>query len=194
MRHAPCALQELRMRLFIAIDLPSNLKEKLEQTINAFKKCNLDAKWVDAKNIHMTLKFLGEVNEEKLDEIKKIMREAAAQYKSLEANLTDFGFFPDENYVRVFFVATDKEEILKNVADNLEKKLEKIGFPKEGRFKTHITLARVRTKKNIDRLKKEIKCVELKEKFSVSEITLFKSTLTASGPIYEAIFKASLAT
>ncbi|MDP2923662.1 MAG: RNA 2',3'-cyclic phosphodiesterase [Candidatus Omnitrophota bacterium] len=182
------------MRLFIAISLPLTLKEKLEQTIKVFQKCELDARWVEPKNIHMTLKFLGEVCEEKLEEIKKNIQEVAAQYKSLEANLTDFSFFPNENYVRVFFVATDKEEILKNIADNLEKKLEKIGFPKEGRFKTHITLARVRTKKNIDRLKKEIKCVELKEKFSVSEITLFKSTLTASGPIYEAIFKASLAT
>jgi 2'-5' RNA ligase len=107
-------------------------------------------------------------------------------------NLTKFGFFPNENYIRIVFIATDKEEILKKVAFELEEGLEKLGFPKEGRFSSHLTLARLRSKKNLDCLKKEIKNIAIREKFVVSEITLFKSTLKPTGPVYEKIFSAQL--
>jgi len=180
------------MRLFIAIDIPEDLKEKLARVRAKLKECGLDAKWVNASNIHMTLKFLGEAPEEKLDEIKSIVNATAGNFGKLELNVGDFGFFPNETSPRVFFISTDKEEILKNISLQLEDRLESLGFPKEGRFKSHLTIARFRTKKNIDCLKNEIKGMAIEAKFAVCEIILFKSLLTPAGPVYEKIFCAPL--
>ncbi len=180
------------MRLFIAIDIPEDLKEKLSRVVTRLKKCGLDAKWVNASNIHMTLKFLGETQEEDLDKIKSIVGDTSGLFTKLELSTGGFGFFPNEKSPRVFFISTDKEEILKNISLQLEDKLEGLGFPKEGRFKSHLTIARFRTKKNIDCIKNGIKDMTVEAKFAVSEIILFKSTLTPAGPVYEKIFCAPL--
>jgi 2'-5' RNA ligase len=180
------------MRTFIAIDLPSYIKEKIYNITEIFKGCNLNAKWVEKDNFHMTLKFLGEIEEKKLEGIKKIIEIVANKFHNFEINLKEFGFFPNEKNPRVFFLSTDKEEALKTIATNLEEELENIGFPKENRFKSHITLARFKSRKNLDCLKRKIKEVAIQEKFTINGITLFKSTLTKYGPIYEEIFKKSL--
>jgi 2'-5' RNA ligase len=180
------------MRLFIAIDLPSSVKEKIAQLIKTLKKLDLEAKWVETANLHLSLKFLGEVEEKNTEEIKRIVADVAVNASQFEINLYSFGFFPNEKYPRVFFVATDKEDVLRNIAVHLEDRLAMIGFPKENRFKSHITLARFKGIKNIDLLKAEMKNIAIEEKSSVEEIALFKSTLTKTGPIYEKIFKVSL--
>ena len=180
------------MRLFIAIDIPEDLKEKLSRVVTRLKKFNLDAKWVNSANIHMTLKFLGEVAEEQLDKIKNIISVTAGNFGRLELSTGKFGFFPNETSPRVFFISTDKEEILKNISFQLEDQLESLGFPKEGRFKSHLTIARFRTKRNIDCLKNEMKGMTIEAKFAVTEIILFKSTLKPTGPVYEKIFYAPL--
>lgn len=180
------------MRLFIAIDIPEDLKEKLSCIVTRLKKCDLDAKWVNTSNIHMTLKFLGETREEDLDKIKNRMSNACQLFTKLELSCGNFGFFPDEKSPRVFFVSTDKEEILRNISLELENKLEGLGFPKEGRFKAHLTIARLRSKKNIDCLKNEIKNIPIEAKFAVSEIILFKSLLKPTGPVYEKVFCSAL--
>jgi len=180
------------MRLFIAIDIPEDLKEKLSRVVIRFKKCDLDAKWVNTSSIHMTLKFLGEASEEQLDKIKNTISTTAGNFSKLELNVGGFGFFPNETSPRVFFISTDNEEILRNISLQLEDKLEVLGFAKEGRFKSHLTLARFRSKKNIDCLMNEIKNISVEEKFAVSEIILFKSLLKPAGPIYEKLFSAAL--
>lgn len=180
------------MRMFIAIELPSQIQESLAKIEIILKKCGIDAKWVEPDNIHLTLKFLGEVEEERIEGIKRILQETANLFNSFTVRFKDFGFFPDERRPRVFFVSTDNEETLKDIAQKIEERLEKIGFPKEDRFKSHLTLARLKGLKNIGCLKGEIKNISLNETFPVKEITFFKSTLTKTCPIYEALFKALL--
>jgi len=182
----------LIMRLFIAIDLPDHTKQELASLINTFKKYNLDAKWVKDTNLHLSLKFLGEVNEGAIANIEKIIIRTAGQHKSLEVTIRNFGFFPNEQFPRVFFVATDEEEALKRIAITLENALSEIGFDKENRFTSHITLARLRSVKNIETLKTEIKKTVVQKKIPVSEIVLFKSILQTTGPVYEKIFSAPL--
>ncbi len=180
------------MRAFIAWELPLSLKSKLEKTLEEFKRLPLEAKWTEPKNLHLTLKFLGEIEEKKIEEIKKILVDISQEFKSLIVNLVGFGFFPNEKYARVFFVATDKEEPLAKIAQRLEEKLQILGFAKENRFKSHITLCRLRSSKNINLLQEKIKKLSLKEAFILKNICLFKSALAPSGPIYEEIFKISL--
>lgn len=84
------------MRLFIAIPLPPHIKQYLNQIINSFKKYDLDANFVKADNLHITLKFLGEVSVEKIPLIEKILNETSKKFSSIAINLTQFGFFPNE--------------------------------------------------------------------------------------------------
>ena len=181
-----------KMRLFIAIDLPQNLREELSHLTTKLKKCDADAKWVEPQNLHLSFKFLGETNEDKIKSIEKILNAVAKKHKTLELNLEKFGFFPNEQSPRVFFIATDKEEELKKIYSSLEDALQNIGFEKEERFKSHITLARFRSLKNIEVLKKQVKSLTIKGAFTAREITLFKSTLKPQGPVYEKLFSTLL--
>lgn len=180
------------MRLFIAIDIPQNLKEELSRLTTKLKKCDADAKWVEMQNLHLSLKFLGEVAEDKIKKIEEIISVVGKKYITLELSLENFGFFPNEKHPRVFFVATDKEEELKKIYSEIEDALRGTGFEKEERFKSHITLARFRSAKNIEILRKQIESTIVKGKFPANEIALFKSALTPQGPVYEKTFSASL--
>ena len=85
-----------------------------------------------------------------------------------------------------------EKEILKDVYRKLEAALKALGFAPEDKFKSHLTLARLKGRKNLNQLKEGLKKISLSESFSVKAITLFKSTLTAEGPVYSEIFKAAL--
>jgi len=180
------------MRLFIAIPIPQNIKDYLCDIQMQFKKCDLFAKWVNPQNVHMTLKFLGEVKEEKIQSIENVIKETIVDFSALEVNLKEFGFFPNERNPRVFFISTDKEEILQKLSYILEEKIEPLGFEREYRFKSHITIARLKNRKNIDCLVRKTKQITPDKSFPVDSIILYKSTLARTGPIYEEIFKSSL--
>ena len=178
------------MRAFIAIPLSQNIKGYLYDIQKQFKECSVYAKWVNAQNIHLTLKFLGEVKEEKVPFIRDAIKETAVNSSVLRVNFTNCGFFPNTRSPRVFFIATDKEAILQKIVYGLEEKLEPLGFKREHRFKSHITLARLKSKKNISCLRAISKEIIIDKPFLVNSIILYKSTITQQGPIYEEIFSA----
>ena len=179
------------MRLFIGIDLPSSIKEKIDQIKNSLKKCSLDAKWINSQNAHLTLKFLGQVEEKKIPLISKLIESTANEFNALKIEFRSFGFFPNDRKPRIFFVSTSKEDALKSISQRLENKLESVGFEKEDKFKSHITLARLKSLKNITCVKTKIEKLTLGNPFIVNKIVLFKSILSRSGPLYEKIFSAS---
>ena len=181
------------MRTFIAIPIPDNIKNYLRDIQGQLKKIDLLAKWVNPSNIHMTLKFLGEIKEEMIPSIENAINEIAVNYSSLEVDLTKFGFFPNERNPRIFFISTDKEELLQKIAYRLEEKLEGLGFEREYKFKSHITLARFKSKKNVNQLVEKTKAINVEKSFPINEIILYKSTLTPKGPIYDVLFKQCLA-
>ena len=82
--------------------------------------------------------------------------------------------------------------MLRGIADSLEEKLQALGFEKEGRFKSHITLARIKSPQHIERLAAKLKQTAVTGSFEVHEIVLFKSTLTREGPVYEKVATSTL--
>lgn len=182
------------MRAFIAIDLPEKVKSKMAELENDLKKCGLAFRWVKPENLHLTLKFLGNINQEQVSKIKEAITKISGKFSAFKANFNGFGFFPNEKKPKIFFISIDKEELFKNIARELEEELETLGFDKENRFKSHITLARIKDLKNIDSLKIKIENTQLDGKFPADSIILYKSTLTEEGPIYEKIFKSNLTT
>ena len=180
------------MRTFIAIDLPEKIKNKIAELENDFKKCNLTFKWVKPENLHLTLKFLGDISQEQVSKVKEAITKISGKFAAFKANFNGFGFFPNARKPRVFFISIDKEELFKSIASELEKELETLGFDKKNRFKSHITLARIKDLKNIESLTEKIKNTQLDEEFPADTIILYKSTLTKEGPIYGKIFKSNL--
>ena len=189
----------LNMRAFIAINLSEKIKNKIAELENDLKKCDLAFRWVKPENLHLTLKFLGNVNEEQVTEIKKIIAKVTGRFTAFETGFNGFSFFPNETRPKVFFISIDKEDFLKSIAKELGKELETLGFEKEnlsaggqGRFKSHITLARIKGLQNIEYFKEKIKNIQLDAGFPINEIILYKSTLAKEGPIHGKIFKSNL--
>ncbi len=189
------------MRTFIAIELPQEIKDRFVKLQAQLKQSEADVKWVAAQNIHLTLKFLGEIDEEKCTRVSSIIKEVAQGTKQFQISLSSCGAFPKIEFPRVIWVAIDKgDKETRVLASDLEEKIEKLGIPKEDRpFSSHITIGRVRSSLNKDRL---VKVLEESEnyfggkniEFSVTKITLFKSTLGAQGPIYEVLKGTNLKT
>ncbi|MCX5695574.1 MAG: RNA 2',3'-cyclic phosphodiesterase [Candidatus Omnitrophica bacterium] len=182
------------MRAFIAIELPQEIKDKLAQLQALLKESRADVKWVEPKNIHLTLKFLGEIDEDKSVKISGIIEDIAKESRQFPISLSSLGAFPKLDFARVIWIGIDKgDQETKLLAKGLEERIEKLGILKEERvFSTHITIGRVRSPLNKDKLAEALKKLGdyfagKNIKFTVTKITLFKSTLGSSGPVYEAL-------
>jgi len=188
------------MRTFIAIELPSEIKDSLSRLQEELKASNADVKWVEPNNIHLTLKFLGEIDDKKIEKITKIIDDTAREKNKFQMHISSLGTFPKIDFPRVIWVGVDTgDKETKGIADELEEKIAKIGIPKEDRpFSSHITIGRTRSSLNREKLVQDLKNkAELggeKLEFYVTKITLFKSTLTPHGPIYEVLKETNLKT
>lgn len=189
------------MRTFIAIELPQAIRDSLAWLQGQLKISGADVKWVEPQNIHLTLKFLGEVDDKTLEKVTKILEEIAQEECAFYIRLSSLGAFPKINFPRVIWVGVDKGDTeAKKIACALEGRAAKIGFTKENRpFSSHITLGRVRSGINRDKLTESLtNLVDYFRKDTpeslVTKITLFKSTLTPKGPIYEPLKEIHLRT
>ncbi len=189
------------MRAFIAIELPLEIKDALRLLQEQLKASRADVKWVEPKNIHLTLKFLGEIKEETSTEVKKIIAETAKENPNFQARISSAGAFPKTGFPRVLWVGIEPGGAeAARIAAQLEEKIAKLGIPPEEKrlFSPHITIGRVRSNKNtqslISGLKNAADTLAGKNlSFLAREIILYKSTLTPAGPAYEPLSKANLA-
>lgn len=189
------------MRTFIAIELPQEVKDSLSRLQEQLKTSQADVKWVSPQNIHLTLKFLGEVDESKLEKIGEILETLKADKAPFCMRLSSLGAFPKTNYPRVIWVGIDKgDSETKEIAKFMEEKIARLGIPPEDRpFSSHITIGRVKSGLNREGLVKKLNesvnhFGQADLEFSVTKITLFKSTLTPKGPAYEILKEVSLTT
>lgn len=187
------------MRTFIAIELSEEIREALAQVESHLKYSGADVKWVEKNNIHLTLKFLGEITEEKCEKIKAILDEIAKFTKSFEISIKDIGAFPKIDYPRVIWVGLEKgANESKVLAEKIDDALSKIGFQKESRpFAAHLTIGRVRSSKNKQALKEKVISYDNSKLTAqnpqhVSSVILFQSKLMPKGPIYTKLHEARL--
>ncbi len=178
------------MRLFIAIKIPGSLRDKVSLLIDKVRKIKVKAKFVEKENLHITLKFLGEVNENKVDDIRKILTQISLNTKSFNILLKGLGVFPSLNFIRVLWIGCKSEELIKLI-NEINEKLSALGFKKEKEF-PHLTIARIkeRSEKLIDFINKN-KEIDIGS-FKVNCFYLMKSKLTREGPIYSNVSKFSL--
>ncbi|MBN2112181.1 RNA 2',3'-cyclic phosphodiesterase [Candidatus Woesearchaeota archaeon] len=168
------------MRLFIALEL-----EELADYFKELQQKVPKAKATYPKQFHLTLKFLGDVQDNKLAEIKEKLKQV--KFEPFQLKLGKTGVFPSEKFIRVVWVGLEDGEKIKKLQEQIEKALEGI-FEKDSRFHPHITLARI---KFIEEDKKEefiksVKAIEIEPKETkIKNFKLIKSILTGEGPVYE---------
>jgi len=164
------------MRIFISIDLPKEIQKKIIKIQNSLP--DFFGKKTEPENLHLTLKFLGEINEEKLEKVKQKLKEI--KFNKFQAEIDNIGIF-SESFVRIVWLHLSECEKLQK---EIDEKLKNI-FEPEKRFMSHLTIARIKKcdrKKFLEKLKK-IKIS--KTKFDIGNFKLKKSILTEKGPIYE---------
>jgi len=174
------------MRLFVGIELPENIKKEIEEIEKELKKKVKEAKVVKRENLHITLKFLGEVKEEKIVAIDEKLKEVSESFIPFNVWVGKIGNFPEGKKMRVLWVGVESNGILNKINFKIEKVLSTIGFKEENRFKEHITIARFKSTpdmKFIDHLKE--KYSSFFGEFRIKNFFLIKSNLTPEGPIYK---------
>lgn len=182
-------------RLFIAIKIvPGSDLLRMISSVKALLGGE-SIKWVDHGNIHITLAFLGDTEEKKVKVLTRILDETCTKSGRFEFSLAGTGVFKNFNDPRVIWVGINPKEELVKLSTKIADGLKSGGFLIEERsFRPHLTIGRIRTLKDNDRLKRVLdtyKDTEL-QKISAEEVILFESILMQSEPLYKELAKFSL--
>jgi len=170
------------MRTFIAVEIHN------EEVLNAIAKIQSDFKIkatpVNKQNMHFTLLFLGEITEEAAENVKKEL--SSVSFKPIEVKFTHIGAFPNPRFPRVIWIGVDEvaSQQLIDLASEVEKKLEPLGFKSDKPFKPHLTIFRIKNKAvDISQTLEKFKAIDLGKEV-ITELKLKQSILTPNGPIY----------
>lgn len=175
-------------RLFIAIKIVPDLRQGVARVQKDLQVFDLGIRWVAVENIHLTLRFLGEIKEERIQGIKDILTSVGQGHNGFDMELRHLGVFPTERNPRVIWVSCqEKTGTLARVYEELENGLVGMGLEKDDHpFSAHITIGRIKSRQNIDKLKNYL--VSNKDVLigaqRVNELVLFRSRLSPQGPTY----------
>lgn len=179
------------IRLFLGIEFDKHIKEPLLKIKDQadFAK----ASWVNAQNIHLTIKFLGWTKEETIGQIKNAVRAVTDCFYPFEISINELGAFPTAKKARIFWVGIKEDTgTLEKLQNGIENSMRPLGFKKEKRtYHPHVTLARLRVLEDVSN---DLDIVIASRKMEVRELTLFQSKLTQKGAVYSIIEKFPLRT
>jgi len=174
------------MRLFVAVDVGDEVRDKMEDVLNVFKDFK-GIKPVERENLHITLMFLGEVPDRRVEVVKEKL--GGVKCEQFKISFKGIGFFPSQRF-RVVWIGVDEgRERLKELSDSVSNSMRSLGFRRDKEFVAHVTVARV---KRIDQSERErlMRAIEKYRDFEFGEMVvdcfkLKRSILTPKGPIYE---------
>lgn len=184
------------MRLFVALEIPSTVRENLAALVHSLRGISREPRWVRAGNLHVTLKFLGEVAETNVGAIRNSLAEIRSE-RLVALNFRGLGFFPNEKHPRVFWAGIEASPNLKTLATEVDGRMEKAGIPREKRaFSPHLTLARFERPVLSEPLRKAIAANRelVFGSLRTSEFRLIQSKLKPSGAEYTTLASFSFAT
>jgi 2'-5' RNA ligase len=168
------------MRLFIAFSASDEIKSYLLSLKESVPKDIAKVRWVS--QIHLTLKFLGEVPEDKIPLIKEHL--STVRFEEFKIELAPVGFFPNENYIRVVWVGLLPQDKIIELSKKVDYSLSSL-FGREKDFMPHVTLGRVSFVKEKERFVELLKGIKIQKlSCTVNSFKLIQSTLTPDGPVY----------
>jgi RNA 2',3'-cyclic 3'-phosphodiesterase len=175
------------IRTFIAIDIPQEVKMELDKLISSLKPFAPDLKWVKAANLHLTLRFLGDVSKDSIKGLEKMLAANINSFGGFQVALSGVGGFPNLKRARVIWVGTGTgTDKLTALAPLIEKSCVDCDFGEADKpFSSHLTIGRVKFPKSLDRLAVQLESTKFESApFDVEEVVIFKSDLSPSGPKY----------
>jgi len=180
------------MRLFIAFELSAEVKRQLREFENQITLDGAKLRWLKEEQLHVTIKFLGEVGDEQLSDVKNVLQPLAREASPFSVTVLGSGVFPARGPVRIIWAGVDDaEERILPLQQIVERECEKTGFKREERpFRPHITLARVKDDRTRGALRKRVEAapIEAREQL-IDAVTLFQSKLSANGSEYSVVEK-----
>lgn len=187
-----------KIRTFIAISLPEFVLQTIGQAQDTLRGSGLNIRWVRKEGIHLTLKFLGDINRDNVEKIKATMEQATNGFSSLTLMAEGIGVFPDFRRPRVIWVGISGDvQVLFDLQDDLESQLKTLGFPKEKRpFKGHLTMGRVKGRVDKTKFREALEGLRgfKTDAFTVQSVVLFQSTLRPQGAVYTRLAEVALVT
>ena len=184
------------IRTFIAIEIPDDIISKFRKLQEGINVYDFKIRWVRSENIHLTLKFLGDVEAVKIGEIAEAISKTVEGYTPVSLKAKGIGAFPGIKRPRVLWVGlTGQLESLVKLQKTLDENLKVLGFPGEKRpFKGHLTMGRIKTKIDVKKFGDALMAFRgfESETFTASQIILYKSELKPSGAVYTKLSSASL--
>lgn len=193
-------VRNMSIRSFIAIELPERVRSELKKLQGSLKSPQLDfVRWVPTENIHITLKFLGNISSAQVDDIVDVMKELSPKFEPFELEVGGIGIFPNLRRPRVLWAGCGGDmDSLQALQGSLENRLTKLGFAKEPRgFTPHLTIARLREDISPEQRRVFSDLIGgwstwLGCRFVVDAISLMKSQLLPSGAVYTRIAQTKL--
>ncbi len=184
------------MRSFIAVELAEEVRNRIAELLGGFNGI-AQVKWVEKQNLHVTVKFLGDLSENQVLSVSRLLRQSVKDIRNFELAFSRLGAFPNSSSPRTVWIGVDDpQHQLEEIARRLEDSLESVGVPREKRaFRPHLTLGRVKGFKAPARLAES---VARHKDFSagrmlVKELVFMRSDLTPQGPVYSPIERVALA-
>jgi 2'-5' RNA ligase len=182
----------MKKRIFVALDISEEAREKTSGYIKKLREQfpKVRAGWDKPEKLHLTMKFLGEIDDEQLAKLINAVEKTASGISPLKLQIAGTGVFPSPRPARVMWIdVKGEEEKLRLLSETLENECEKQGFEKEKRrFKAHLTIARLKERASEmvqAHLREDFTAIE----FEVSEIVIYQSQLKPTGSIYSVISK-----
>lgn len=171
------------MRTFIAVDISEEVRQQIDDFVRVVKENALPVKWVPAANLHITVKFLGEVDEGTKGPVMEKVRDISQRYQPFNARLCGIGCFPTARKPRVLWVGMDEGvDTITKLAADIDESFCELGFQKEKRFHAHLTIGRIKKPCSVEHIMTRALSSAA---FCVDSLVVYKSTLTTAGPIYE---------
>ena len=171
------------MRCFICIDMPKEVQNELAKIQDEMPK---DSKliFVKPEDIHLTIKFLGEIDEEKAEKVKDLLRKL--NFSKFKAKIGPTGVFPTQSFIRVIWAGLEPKEDFSKIHEVVDKLLLLENFPADKEWTNHATLCRVKFIQDKRIFTETLQNIKFKPiEFTVDNLKLKKSTLTPEGPVYE---------
>ncbi|MDD5128240.1 MAG: RNA 2',3'-cyclic phosphodiesterase [Candidatus Omnitrophica bacterium] len=186
------------MRAFIAIGLPARIKNTLTEIQHKLNTGEFKVNWVKPQNLHLTLKFLGDISPEQLEQIKTTVEKITDNSGRFKVKLGKLGVFPDLRTGRIIWAGAEEVPSgLKQLVERLEAELIESGIPKELRpFCAHITIGRIKSCPLPSVLQKTLDRIEMNVsgpgEFNCEKVILFESRPGPGGPVYTALKELNL--
>ncbi|HMA44580.1 MAG TPA: RNA 2',3'-cyclic phosphodiesterase [Gemmatimonadales bacterium] len=184
------------MRLFVALTPPPPVQRAIWEAFRAVRLRDLPVKWVSPEGVHLTLKFLGEVPDERGDELIGAMGAAATGVRPISLVVRGAGAFPDPSRPRVFWAGVEPDPLLELLAHQVESGFAALGFPTEGRpFRPHLTVGRARRNarpRDFEAMDRVLEGVRVEAEAVLDGVDLVQSKPGPEGSVYHTVHRERL--